>query len=365
MYEMIRTFNSVGQGAFYTEEFYNSSKGDYFTMVYDCGSYGNQALIENEIKHSGIKKYIDLLCISHFHADHINGLEYLLDNYNVKKILLPFLHEEEKIEVFLANVIREASSFIQRLSLDPQATIRERSPVTQVITVNSNDNNEPNNNNEPTHVNELEENISSGQPIKIDNDSTWIYVPFNFNYSTRSVELKKALASKSIDIKDFENIYKTRENDIIDIYKSITGDLNTNSLVIYSGHMDNKKSGCHTEFLKPYYYHYFHRHRECGCIYMGDYNAKGVRKWNEFEKAFNSYFDDIGIIQIPHHGSRHNYNSKLNFKPYLFSIMSAGIKNSFRHPHGSTLKQIILHDGIPIIVTENPHSKFIQKIDIC
>ena len=97
---------------------------------------------------------------------------------------------------------------------------------------------------------------------------------------------------------------------------------------------------------------------------MGDYNAKGTRKWNEFEKGFKQYFYCIGIIQIPHHGSRHNYNPKLNFKPRLFSIMSAGIHNKFRHPHGSTLKQIILHDGIPIIVTENPHSKFIQKIDI-
>lgn len=70
---MIRTFHSVGQGAFYSEDF------DNFKMVYDCGSYKNKDLIENEVKNSfDTKEVIDAVFVSHFHEDHINGLEFLL-----------------------------------------------------------------------------------------------------------------------------------------------------------------------------------------------------------------------------------------------------------------------------------------------
>ena len=34
---MIRTFHPVGQGAFYSEEFFNSERGCIFRAVYDCG----------------------------------------------------------------------------------------------------------------------------------------------------------------------------------------------------------------------------------------------------------------------------------------------------------------------------------------
>lgn len=35
----IRTFHPVGQGAFYTERFYDEGQGKpVFTAVYDCGS---------------------------------------------------------------------------------------------------------------------------------------------------------------------------------------------------------------------------------------------------------------------------------------------------------------------------------------
>lgn len=35
--KMVRTFHPVGQGAFYTERFYEGDK-NVFNMVYDCGS---------------------------------------------------------------------------------------------------------------------------------------------------------------------------------------------------------------------------------------------------------------------------------------------------------------------------------------
>ena len=85
--KIIRTFHPVGQGAFYTEVF--QDKDDTcFVVVYDCGTEtGNRAMdkpLEDQItefkRSIGSNPKIDILFISHFHADHINGLNSLLNN---------------------------------------------------------------------------------------------------------------------------------------------------------------------------------------------------------------------------------------------------------------------------------------------
>ena len=45
--KMIRTFHPVGQGAFYSEEFFNSERNCVFRVVYDCGSLKNCGLQRN------------------------------------------------------------------------------------------------------------------------------------------------------------------------------------------------------------------------------------------------------------------------------------------------------------------------------
>ncbi len=351
---IIRTFHPVGQGAFYTEEFID----DYFTMIYDCGSYTGKATIEGEIKKSGLKKEIDLLVISHFHDDHINGLEYLLKNHTIKNILLPFLHNEDKIEVYLHN--SEANVFIKNLCLHPEETINQISEGTKVIFVTEYDS-ENSNDAESISLSKIEDKIDSGKTIKV--GSKWVYIPFNFRYKTRSSQLKKKFMYKKIplNIDDFLVFYKTNKKVVIDAYKSITGDMNTNSLVLYSGIKKQPMFSIEYPILDcfPFCYGY---QENVACLYMGDYNAKGPLKINELEKAFAKCCEYIGTIQIPHHGSRYNYNPRLNFKKNLISVISAGIDNIYKHPHCSTLKQIILHRGIPIIVTEKSSTKFIQKI---
>jgi len=85
---MIRTFNAVGQGAFYTEK-----SGNGFTTVYDCGGQ-NKKFVEEKIKKTFLKDgKIGILFISHFHSDHINGVEFLLTHCNIDKVVLLFLHE--------------------------------------------------------------------------------------------------------------------------------------------------------------------------------------------------------------------------------------------------------------------------------
>lgn len=90
---MARTFHPIGQGAFYSEEFFNSEQNCVFRIVYDCGSLKYCGLqrnsdgtpleredIEERVKRAFPNGYgIDILFVSHFDEDHVNLIPYLTE----------------------------------------------------------------------------------------------------------------------------------------------------------------------------------------------------------------------------------------------------------------------------------------------
>jgi len=357
MFKMIRTFHPVGHGAFYTEEFVLDNVIKY-TMVFDCGG----TKIKDKIDSIFSEEYdIDLVYISHFHDDHVNGLEYLLERCKVKKIILPLLHDEEKIEVFLEN--ENSSFFVQNLCLNPKAIIKEYSKYKkiEVIFVST----EVDDNNTSTDISNIEGEVKSGTKITIKLLSGWIYVPFNFKYKIRNKILLDKLKSEgiSLELKTFKQTFNKNKKLIKDIiYKSIgkKGEdkhINTNSLVIYSGISNDKRIFKRSLFKIDTYKRY---RKEVGCLYMGDYNAK--KNFEDSKNKFKKYFKKISVIQVPHHGSIHNYHKGLNFKKNLISIISAPEKSK-DHPHVSVINMITLKYGLPLIVTDEPLTKVVQTIE--
>jgi len=157
---------------------------------------------------------------------------------------------------------------------------------------------------------------------------------------------------------------------ITDAYKKVKGSLNTNSMVLFSGIRDNN---VHQWRINPYDRLYCCRHecidcynyylRKNGCLYIGDYEANGKCKWFELKNAYLKYWDYIGCIQIPHHGSYRNYNQEFSLLDAYF-VISAGLKNRWRHPSGSVIKDLFLKNKYPLIVTEQHNSEVILKVDI-
>ncbi len=359
---MIRTFHNIGQGAFYTEKF------DGMTIVYDCGG-SRKDIIEREILNTFEKdQIIEKLFISHFHNDHINGLQFLLTHCDVKTVYLPLLHEKSEVQFLIENVeYGNGDPFISRLITNPKDTIRELSRDTQIVFV------------KPKEVESKEgknsdDLIDSGAELPLNgsgNNCTWVFVPYNFQYDLFCTQLCRELESKGIILNNITNELCTKKDIIIDVYRTVlkgTKNFNANSLVLYSGSKEGNECDIYLEdiysdciVLYPWYGRPVNMN--AGCLYLGDYNVSDQSILEALKSEYNSYWSLLSTIQIPHHGSEHNFNSCL-VDNCIFSIISAGHDNRYEHPDASTIKEIVLKRSIPVLVTEDIHTKFIEIISM-
>lgn len=362
--KMERIFHSVGQGALYTEEF------EGFSIVYDCGSETSIDHVENAIRNTFIKNHrIDALFISHFHSDHINGLAFLLSHCKVQIIFLPLLNRDEKIQLLIHNAVTSASdSLATRIIKAPEKTIGEISKETKIIFVKQKESGDNSATDIRHQIDELKnkDEIKSGVLLETTNIPQWCFIPCNFQFSKRSQLLKQALHRNGILLPDasaFRCAWRNpaKKAKIIQAYKSLPGNFNTNSMTLYSG--PNKSSSANgfmkmsIACRKDGFFENCFRDIKSGCLYFGDYEAKGSKKWTELWSKYKNYWGNIGVVQIPHHGSRHNYNPEINRKQPVVSIMSCGSTNSYGHPHSSTVGEIYKKGCLPIIVTERSNSE--------
>ncbi|MGR5913917.1 MBL fold metallo-hydrolase [Bacillus pacificus] len=106
-------FENSGQGLFY------NGKIDQFNIVYDCGSENKQFLNAciNDYKKARHFNKIDLLILSHFHKDHVNGLDKLLENTKLDTVILPYMDSVEKL--YLLNNVKFINSHNKQLLINP------------------------------------------------------------------------------------------------------------------------------------------------------------------------------------------------------------------------------------------------------
>ena len=163
------------------------------------------------------------------------------------------------------------------------------------------------------------------------NGNKWELIPYNFKQEIRINEFKENLKKEfkdEISLEKVEEIWKNNKDNskekIKKAYKNIKGSLNTNSMTLFSGIIQDEKSYYNTS-ISNYIY------AKVGCLYTGDYEAKGKNKWETLEKAYQNYWKWIGFIQVPHHGSSHNCNDNLITKNAIYFI-SVGKKNRYKHP---------------------------------
>lgn len=356
---MIRTFHSIGQGAFYTEQF------NGFTMVYDCGG-NTQEIIQNEIRGTFQKgEKIDALFISHFHNDHINGLEFLLKYCNVQTIYLPLLHDNAKVQLIIENQrFGIGDQFVEGLIVSPGNIISQTSENKDIEIVFI----EPHESDFIRIEDERATSMPSGQEVSLpalgSTKCEWVFVPYNLQYSTLNTSLVSALKADGINVNDMVSELKNKKKKIIRIYKTVlhgTKNFNMNSLVLYSGPIKSNECLVQSSYRNWDIPYLWHKPYEAGSLYLGDYNVSEQSIMDNLRRVYSTYWDFAGTVQMPHHGSKYNFHREL-VKRGTIAIMSTGRFNRYRHPHAVTLKKLIMQKAIPIIVTEEMDTSFIQEV---
>lgn len=361
---MIRSFLPVGQGAFYCECFEEDK--NKINIVYDCGSLTNIKIVEKEIRNNFQKdEVIDALFISHLDEDHINGIPFLLKYCKVRRIYFPLISSVNKkiMEIyfyansksgFIVDFLENPNQALESLNIDyhPEL-IQIEETETERMEQGFNDL-------DITH-------IESGTNVFTDIDNTyilnesmyskWLYIPFNFRQKERINQLmdnlEKLYGRKITEDEVAElwikNAFDDR-NKIKQAYKNVQGDFNTNSMTLFSGETDYKfiqsdNMCCQKYCLRHYYC------TPSGCLYMGDYDASGKIKWRELVNAYKKYWQHIGCVQIPHHGSKRSFNQEF-LKMNAFFIISSGFSNKYHHPHAYVIRSFLLNNIMPHVVTE-------------
>lgn len=398
--KVFRTFHPVGQGAFYSERFYDKSKNSaVYNMVFDCGAArGYESKAEHIVSQSFTKNdVIDYLFISHLDYDHVSLVKTLLSSVKrVDNIILPFMTEEDMV-IELA---------YHRLSGDNYMTWFIRRIVNHM---NGNWDGDFSNGDYNVHfVGDHDETDKTDKTDKTTNSKTWrsgddssgnriqgwVFIPYNVNYRSRKLDLINKLQDLFVikgfvngltkicgdNVKTGSDLYEKLKEDsfvgkiienttlrryIKQAYEKVEGGINENSLLLYSGPSSNNvdhwwyEEGC---LMNDNFNYYRCRYRclRVACLYTGDSNCD-LTDWKN--SKYNSVWENIGTIQLPHHGSVESFDVDKNTieRSYVFPV-SCGSTNSYGHPSGRVLAYLMTHGCIVRIITELVGTTYIQVI---
>lgn len=376
-----RIFHPVGQGAFYSERHENHN------IVYDCGSM-NVSKGKKVVSQSFSKEdVIDILFISHFDYDHVSLIEDLKTTVKeIRFVVMPLLDNEK---ILLCNIFKAlGEKALATLVENPKEFFGAE---THIIRVEPSSEEKINEDAPSIFLNDTNQDlqISSGTLIVIEKHSDWIFIPFNYEYKSQNNKLLSKLEKNGIDINKLKTVsdydYTKHQKTIKNIYKEV-GNINQNSMFLYSG-PQKKDFQCYQgvywdlRLLSPFStpsrhpfpslskYSFIKLNKyplkdslpcqyKVACLYTGDGDLNKV----DIEKIYKDYWNLIGTIQIPHHGSLKSFNESILKDQYFLCPFSVGENNSYGHPSGKVISKILSYASFPLLVTEDADSEFTETI---
>ena len=372
---MTRTFQPVGQGLFCTEKFDTAGESKY-NVVYDCGS---DSLSHDEIESVVFDSFaqgevVDAVYISHFDRDHVNGLPILLRRCTVKKVFLPVVTSPAEVAYWRFKCLVQLESdkkkgfhlvVVDRLLALDSANVAdvfkylgaEEPPAVEHVDA----------------VSQVEQNpLVSAQPIlKFDR---WVFAPFNFRREERDAIFREVFAEAlnplNVDVGSFINdtagVVRDLNQEVADkllssINKGVRaklGSTNGSSMTLYSG--EDPLVGVAGTVARCLCDNTMYK---AGCLYLGDYEAKKRMPYRALKKHYESLgvWDGIGCVQLPHHGSRYDYNKMLEVDGRCYAV-SFGLGNRNHHPGKEVVFPLLQRNRTVMFSTEA--NRYIHKNDI-
>lgn len=325
-----RTFYPVGHGAFFVEELDYGGKSP-FIAVYDCGDSAKGSLVKKYAEKAFGSKddeqsaIIDVLFISHFDSDHINGLKHLKPYLTQDThVFLPFFYDKYK-DLYKRSKRDGIATVIRVLSekqIKPTLVRYQEEGQQEVFDLDkpladgdhaSNDSSYP--------------VIPSGTPIVKSTLDIWKYVPYNlFNEAKLFHDFRANIKASKNWSEAKLNDPRTWTEDEIREFRQIYGtfstySINVNSLLVlsmptFTEYMFiDKLSG---EYIQNGYLIECKRCHPTAVVASSLYVGDTVLKRNSQGKYNQAYIhllarlrmhtNRIGLMQIPHHGSSNNIN---------------------------------------------------------
>jgi len=363
----LRIFHPVGQGAYYTEVHENTAGDSVFTVVFDCGSSTfTGKKLEALVGAAFAKNHqIDILFLSHFHADHINGIDYLKKKYKIKNVVLPLLDDEAKVLQKVSNFLDSGITDTQLID-EPESYFGNDTTIIEVEAVENPGENSEGITGEGEQVSDYngrrKVSIPSGKMLMADKAAAidWLFIPFNYKYKSRKEMFVAELQKLGLDLSQIDTIEKisAHKADIRKAYDKVKGDLNENSLLLFSGNADSKViwSVVNNRY-NPFYYDRVYRN----CIYFGDINLNATGIVEDIKTKLKIFLPTTGTMQVPHHGAIGNFNRGiLEDAGFTCAIQSFGINNSYGHPSSTVVGELVRNNVFSFSVTEEPDSRLIQ-----
>ncbi len=391
----------VGHGFFHTASV-GAGDGPRFEYVYDCGAKKSKAALAPAVvaySASLSGPTVDLLVLSHFHADHVNGLDMLFGRKQIDTAIIPYVSAAERL-LLVAQLLTKADAGFDEvvLAATPEVWLRARG-VTRVITIMStgepplapdDDERAPETHETPALAGgwQLRSGIETGNvltdgesvgdntPVILTRDGhgAWEFLFFCWNakeQADRFGEAIKAVAKKSPEeLLDPKLLPSTLHNSrirkqIIECYAEVAADgLNWTTLCLRAG-----PAGTGTDPIS-YVARMGTAHAPLQVGSRFDAAPSGALAWlgtGDLELAesvvsdsFFAHYNKRGPVRtlsLPHHGSRKNFDADLlsHFQPSL--VVATCPVDSHHHPDETVVRALAVAGKLFVKVDDSIESQ--------
>lgn len=378
IFEALRWQLPVGQGGLHSTLL--RAAGREFWFLYDCGSLNKSALSREleQLDNDFGERPLDLLVLSHLDEDHVNGVERLFSRREVRRVMIPYLDDAEKLVLVAHAAANDAVTESNlRLYADPEGWF-ERHGVGEIIVVRPARGDDivppaPPQGEPPPPDNEVEDEWSAMEegwrfdlrgPQPIDEErparsssakatkrparaksmaarrelpagrpltvcaglsSVWELVPFWLPVADSAAFAKEArrtfkLRGKLTD-KNLGPILRSyvRRRELADLYASWFKKRNRTSLCLYSGPSWRVRGGKYIG--------------QRAWLSTGDAPLAESTYQRSFIGFYRSRFSYVDAVVLPHHGARADFPRQglPDLHPENW-LAAAGVKNPYGHP---------------------------------
>ncbi|QPH87335.1 hypothetical protein [Campylobacter concisus] len=365
-------FDMVGQGLFYwgilNVNGCQNINDCQFSFVYDCGST-SQTRINERVKSFkkilGHNNELDMLVISHFDKDHMNGISELLRDTKVKNIFIPYYHLDDYL-LFVCFIYGYGiAANIGNIILVPSTN-----NMNGGIGILGDDYIElPRANDIPGKMKIPNKNVFINNKEEFDLKEIWEFKFYNVELKSKDYEGIESEIKKKLDDSSLEEFIKKpgSEKELQEIYKKYikthhnNSKQNQSSLCLYHGPRDDlrllMRHRCIcglklSRYIHDFYRFYVRKLRFCelmsnGTILTGDISLvdsasdKEKPYYESFIQCFENYLKRTGVFQIPHHGSKNTWNKQIleDFPNSIF--VNSASENNHNHPDRIVLCDIL------------------------